>query len=125
MNYREATLVIKILIDGREPESGQLLPAGSVVHRADVLRALLTAVTALEQAEARVQRRALLPDNVGRTWSAEEERKMLEAFRAGESPEQIARKHGRTLRAIEARLQRKGLITAKERITRGGFPSPE
>jgi hypothetical protein len=29
------------------------------------------------------------------------------------------------LRAIEARLQRMGLITAEQRITRGGFTSQE
>ena len=33
----------------------------------------------------------------------------------------MARQHGRTLRAIEARLEKLGLITAEERTTRGGF----
>jgi hypothetical protein len=34
-------------------------------------------------------------------------------------------RHGRTLRAIEARLQMMGLITAEQRTARGGFASPD
>lgn len=89
------------------------------------MRALLTAVTALDRAEARAQRRALLPDNVGKAWTGEEDNRLAEAFKAGQSPQEIARKHRRTLRAVEARLQRMGLITESERTTRGGFPTPE
>ncbi len=70
---------------------------------------------------ARDQRRALLPDNVGRTWTADEETRMAETFKAGESPELIARKHRRTLRAIDARLQRMGLLNEEDRTTHGGF----
>ena len=33
----------------------------------------------------------------------------------------IAKRHGRTLRAIEARLEKLGLIAAADRITRNGF----
>ena len=47
--------------------------------------------------------------------------KVLTAFKKGDSPVAIARQHGRTLRAIEARLEKLGLITAEERTTRGGF----
>lgn len=125
MDNFEAMLVLKSLIEGREPGSAEKLPAGSVVHRVDVLRALLTAVTALERAAARVQRRALLPDNVGQPWTTDEERRLIEAFKGGESAEYIARKHRRTLRAVEARLQRIGLLTAEDRTTSGGFPAPE
>ena len=95
----------------------------SVVHRPEVLRSLLAAVAALEQVAARDQRRALLPDNVGRSWTADEETRMVEAFKAGQGPEEIARRHRRTLRAIEARLQRMGLLNEEDRTTRGGFAS--
>jgi hypothetical protein len=46
---------------------------------------------------------------------------LVASFKKGESPVAIAREHGRTLRAIEARLEKLGLITAEERTTRGGF----
>ena len=101
------------------------LPSDCVIHRADVMRALLTAVTALDRAEARAQRRALLPDNVGKAWTGDEDTRLAEAFKVGQSPQEIAKRHRRTLRAVEARLQRMGLITESERTTRGGFPTPE
>jgi hypothetical protein len=125
MKFTEATSVLKALIEGREPGSDVPLSDESVVHRPDVLRALFAAVTALESSAARDQRRALLPDNVGRAWLAEEETRMAEAFKAGESPELIARKHRRTLRAVEARLQKMGLITEEDRTTHGSFGSPK
>ena len=70
---------------------------------------------------ARAQRRAQLPDNVGQAWTTDEESKLVAAFKSGDSPSAIAHRHGRTLRAIEARLERMGLITPEERTTRGGF----
>jgi hypothetical protein len=113
---------LKALIQGLDPRSGEALPAESVLQRAEVLRALLAAVAALEHSAARAQRRSLLPANVGRTWTDEEESKLVTAFKSGEAPEAIARRHRRTLRAIEARLERLGLLRADQRVTRGGFP---
>ena len=121
MHTPEATAILKTLIEGREPGSLEPLPAGSVAHRADVLRALLAAVAALERVEVRTRRRAALPDNTGRTWSAEEDSRLVTAFKAGETPTAIAGRHSRTLRAIEARLQRMGLLAPEDRLTRGGF----
>ncbi len=123
MKYTDATSVLKALIEGHTPGSDLPLPAESVVHRPEVLRSLLAAVAALERVSARDQRRALLPDNVGRSWTADEETRMVEAFKAGQAPEDIARRHRRTLRAIEARLQRMGLLNEGDRTTRGGFAS--
>lgn len=123
MHHSNATAILKALIEGREPHSLEPLPAGSVVHRADVLRALLAGVAALEQIELRTKRRAALPDNTGRTWTAEEDSRLVAAFKAGESTQAIAERHSRTLRAIEARLQRMGLLNPEDRVTRGGFGS--
>ena len=123
MQNPDATAILKTVIEGREPGSLEPLPAGSVAHRADVLRALLAAVAALEQVEVRSRRRAALPDNAGRPWTAEEDSRLVTAFKAGESPQAIAERNSRTLRAIEARLQRMGLLDPEDRVTRGGFTS--
>lgn len=123
MKDTEASQILQALIEGREPGSDTVLPTDSIVHRADVLRALLTSVRALDRSAARVQRRALLPDNVGQPWTDEEETRMVESFKSGKPPEEIARRHRRTVRAIEARLERLGLLTAEERNTVGGFPN--
>ncbi len=123
MHSPEATAILKTLIEGREPGSLEPLPADSVAHRADVLRALLAAVAALERVEIRTKRRSALPDHTGRTWSAEEDNRLAAAFKTGERPTAIAERHRRTLRAIEARLQRMGLLAPEDRVTRGGFGS--
>ena len=121
MQCPDATAILKALIEGREPHSHEPLPAGSVIHRAEVLRALLAGVAALEQLEVRTKRRAALPDNTGRNWTAEEEDALATAFKGGESPVVLAERHSRTVRAIEARLVRLGLLAIEERTTNPGF----
>lgn len=116
--------ILMNLIQGCDPESKEPLPRDCIIHRTDVLRALLAGLEALEQTAARALRRAQLPENVGRSWTTEEEKELVTAFKGGESPTVIAREHGRTLRAIEARLEKLGLITAEQRTTRGGFTGP-
>src|SRR5215468_6309355 len=115
MQEQRARRILQALVEGVDPTTGVELEAGTVLQRADVLRALLAGVMALEQVSARAQRRAQLPDNVGRTWSADEERALVSEFQTGDSLQDIAVKHGRTLRAIEARLERLGLITPEQR----------
>jgi DNA-binding NarL/FixJ family response regulator len=121
MTQTRARQILQSLIQGTDPITGAELPRETVLQHADVLRALLAGLTALEQNSARAQRRAQLPGNVGQAWTTEEESRLLAAFRKGDSAIAIARQHGRTLRAIEARLEKLGLITAEQRTTRGGF----
>lgn len=117
MKEQRARDILQSLVDGIDPSTGEDLPPGSILQKAEVLRALLVGLTALETVAARAQRRAQLPGNVGHVWSEEEEKLMVEAFKCGESPAEIAARHARTLRAIEARLEKLGLITAEQRTT--------
>lgn len=121
MTHTRARQILHSLIQGIDPTTSEQLPHETVLQHADVLRALLAGLTALEQAAARTQRRAQLPGNVGQAWTTEEKSKLVGAFKSGDSPITIARQHGRTLRAIEARLEKLGPITADQRMTRGGF----
>ena len=121
MQERRARQILQALIQGVDPFDGNELPSGTVLQQADVLRALLAGVAALEADAARASRRAQLPRNIGRTWSAEENARLVAAFHRGEKLEDIASKHGRTLRAIEARLEKQGLITAEQRKTTDRF----
>ena len=124
MQQTRARQILQSLIQGIDPVTGQELPRETVLHHADVLRALLSGLSALEQTAARAMRRAQLPDNVGRAWTTEEESRLVAAFKKGDSPVALAREHGRTLSAVEARLEKLGLITAEQRTTRGGFAAP-
>lgn len=121
MQHTEAREILVSLIEGREPGSGESLPSDCVVHRPDVIRALLVGVGAIDTTDARVKRRAQLPENVGIGWTTKEEEQLRSEFAAKTPLMEIAARHGRTLRAIEARLERMGLITAEERTTHGGF----
>ena len=121
MKEQRARQILQALIQGVDPKSGEELPAGTVLQQADVLRALLAGVGALEQTVARAQRRALLPGNVGRSWTRDEESTLIDAFKEGEPLPEIATKHGRTLRAIEARLEKLGILATSERSTSNRF----
>jgi len=121
MQEQRARKILQALVQGVDPTTGAELEAGTVLQRADVLRALLAGVAALEQNSARAHRRAQLPENVGLPWSDDEERTLVSEFQSGDSLSEIAAKHGRTLRAIEARLERLGLITADQRTTNNSF----
>lgn len=48
-------------------------------------------------------------------------RMLRSEFTAGEPIQLIATKHNRTVRAIEARLERMGLLTAEQRTTNNSF----
>jgi hypothetical protein len=121
MQEHRAREILQSLVQGIDPFNGEDLPCGTVLQQADVLRALLAGVVALDQLAARASRRAQLPQNIGRAWSADEQSMLIDAFQSGEPVGDIAEKHGRTLRAIEARLEKLGLITASERTTQDRF----
>jgi len=94
-----------------------------VVNDIEVNRAMAMAVTALDQMVIKLTRRATLPNNVGNAWTEEEEQRLKDEFKRSESLADMAITHGRTLRSIEARLERLGLLRADQRTTRGGFTS--
>lgn len=121
MQEQRARKILQALIQGVDPATGAELEPETVLQRADVLRALLAGLAAIDQVAARAQRRAQLPDNVGRPWTPDEERALVTAFQAGDPLTEVATKHRRTLRAIEARLERLGLLTADQRLTNNSF----
>ena len=122
-NYQRAKRVLQALIQGVDPENGTELPADTVLNRVDVVRALLAAISALATATARAQRHAQLPASVGKKWSEIEEHQLKEEFARSEPIRLIATKHGRTVRAIEARLERLGLLRPDQRTTARPFLS--
>jgi hypothetical protein len=122
--YRKARNVLQSLIQGLDPETGADLPKDAIVNHIEINRSMLIAVTAMEQVEARMLRRAQLPESVGKTWTGEEEQQLKDEFARSEPIPLIATKHERTIRAIEARLERLGLLTSDQRTTDNSFVSP-
>ena len=123
--FQRARLVLQSLVHGLNPMTGDELPKGDIVNNIEVNRAMSTAVMALDQMMARLTRREMLPEKVGKGWTEEEEQQLKVAFSRSEPLPLIATKHGRTLRAIEARLERLGLLAADRRLTdKSFFTSP-
>jgi hypothetical protein len=123
MKNLQAKNVLKDLVKGVHPTTGLDLPPDALAHDPTVIRALLAGVAALEADVARESRRKSLPPSIGRTWSDEEKQQLIDEFHRGVPRDAIAAAHGRTLRAIESRLEVMGLITAAERTTRNRFQS--
>jgi hypothetical protein len=119
--FRKARVVLQSLVHGLNPMTGDELPKGDIVNNIEVNRAMSTAVMALDQMMARLTRREMLPEKVGKGWTDEEEQQLKDEFSRSEPLPLIATKHGRTLRAIEARLERLGLLAADQRVTDNSF----
>jgi hypothetical protein len=118
---RKARSVLEYLIQGLDPETGKDLPKEDSVNRIEVNRSMSIALTALKEVDARMVRRSLLPESVGKTWTDEEEQQLKAEFVNSEPIPDIATKHGRTIRAIEARLERVGLLRSDQRTTNDSF----
>jgi hypothetical protein len=119
--FQKARVVLQSLVHGLNPVTGDELPKGDIVNNIEVNRAMSTAVMALDQMMARLTRREMLPEKVGKGWTDEEEQQLKDEFSRSEPLPLIATKHGRTLRAIEARLERLGLLAADQRVTDNSF----
>lgn len=118
---RKARIVLESLIQGLDPETGEDLPKKDSANRIEVTRSMSIALTALKEVDARMVRRSLLPESVGKPWTEEEEQQLKVEFANSESISDIATKHGRTIRAIEARLERVGLLRPDQRTTNDSF----
>ena len=121
MKEQQAAKILQALIEGSDPETGEELAEGSVMQRADVMRAMLAGLAALTAQMQRASRRSALPPNIGKTWSEKESARLLAAFKKGETVEALAESHGRSVRAIEARLEKQGLLSPADRKTADRF----
>jgi hypothetical protein len=117
MNSAHARHILKQLVDGVHPLTGEELPIDSIFNHPEVMRANLYAIHALDRDIKRTERRSLLPKHAGRAWSEDEEVKLASAFKSGVPLKQIAKEHARTLRGIASRLQHLDLITAEQGTT--------
>jgi hypothetical protein len=113
MDHEKALSILQALSNGTDPLSGQPFPAASPYQHPDVVRALYQAVRALEAAvvaQKRQAARAIAAGNSGKPWEKDEDDRLVAAFDAGQSIDDLAVAHGRSRLAIEARLARFGKV---------------
>lgn len=112
MDQSQALAVVRSLANGVDPETGEVFPVESPYQRPQIVRALYEAAAALERMERFERRKASMPPKTGEPWSEDEDRKLLSAFDAGRSLQEIASSHERTMGAVRARLLKYGRINA-------------
>jgi hypothetical protein len=86
-----ALTILKALADGANPFTGQVFPHNSVYQHPEVVRALFTAVEALERSQRRRERSKHLPERAGTPWTAEEDQRLSREFDGGKSVIELAK----------------------------------
>ena len=104
---RESAIrILQALARGRHPLTGERLPQESCYQSADILRALLSALQALERAP----RKKKLPPNAGQPWTKEADDWLAAQFDRGVTIRELARQLQRTPGSIGSRLEKLGKI---------------
>jgi hypothetical protein len=111
MEVSEALKIIRLLSEGIDPETGEVLENESTFNKPQVIRALAVAVNAMERVHKIESRKGTLPDNAGKAWTTEEDNELVKAFEKDESINELAIRHSRTIGAISARLVRLGKLS--------------
>ncbi|MFG0250179.1 MAG: hypothetical protein ACF8OB_14925 [Phycisphaeraceae bacterium JB051] len=105
MEAQRANRIIRKLADGLNPITEQSLPADSVYHHPEIIRALFNVLERLDSSQITER-----PNNAGKPWTESDDRHLSEAFEKDPTIHLLAQRYGRTEGAIKARLVRLGLI---------------
>lgn len=106
---KQTIKILEALANGVDPVTGKKLPAESVYHSPDVLRALFNAITLLNNGKAPKKYLKIL-DNESKYWTDEEEDLLKQRFEEGKKVDELANLHGRSKGAIRSRLNKLGLV---------------
>jgi len=111
MELSEAYKIIKLLSEGIDPETGEVLEEENTFNKPQVIRAMFVAVNALERVQKIESKKEALPGNAGKAWTKEEDNDLIKAFDRNATINELAEVHSRTKGAITARLVRLGKLT--------------
>lgn len=123
--------LFRLMARGIHPESGELLPEGSVVHSPDAIRLLFVLAEEFkDESFFQVKRREKVkltpeerrqknrfegrPANAYLPWREEEQQQLVEAFTRGATIPELAEVCERTSRSIALKLEKLRLISAEE-----------
>ena len=110
MEVSRALEIVRALADGTDPYTGEVYPADSPYQNAETVRALFTAIDALEKTERRRKRKRDLPERAGEPWDDEEDSVLIKRFEEDVGVKEIAVEHKRTEGAIRSRLKKLGKV---------------
>ena len=121
MTPAQAKQIIEVLAGGVDPATGEVLPDESPLSNPHVIRALFIAAKALELMAAAKPARpaATTPGNAGKSWTDDEDQRLVAAFDSGTPVAALARTHERTTGAINSRLVKLGRLAGQRQEPAG------
>ena len=117
MTLDEALEVLRVLAEGVDPATGEVLADDSPCQNPQVTRALYTAIEELRVKQRRATATQGHPARAGAPWSPAEDAEIRKEFRSATKFEDIAVKHQRTKGAIVSRLVKLGEVHDKGRAS--------
>lgn len=112
MEVERAREIVLMLANGIDPCTGEIFPEDSPYQQAEVIRALFTVEKYLNSA-VKIKKDKPLPTNAGLPWDAKQEQQLLVLYNSGLAVKQIAFDLGRTIGAVNARLEKLGILTSE------------
>jgi hypothetical protein len=112
MEISRAKEIISALAEGVDPTTGEVLPENNVCNKGEVVRAFYTVLSSLDTPTPKHKKTQ--PENVGKRWTDEDDKKLCEMFDAGLSKKDICNTFKRTTTGIASRLVRLGKIKERD-----------
>ena len=117
MTDNDALEILRKLVRGIDPQTGDALPDDGPCNQVAVVRALHLAIEALQSAPSPTPSKAKTkaadqskPARAGEPWTADEDRRLREAWDSGINESALAESHQRTCGSISSRLARLGKL---------------
>ena len=115
MEISRAKEIISALAEGVDPTTGEVLPENNVCNKGEVVRAFYTVLASLDTPKPKKPQ----PENAGKRWCDEDDKKLSEMFDAGISKKEICNTFKRTTTGIASRLVRLGKIKERDEFRYG------
>ena len=97
------------MAEGIDPTTGEVLDSKNVCNKGDIVRAFYTVLDALDR-----KPKKNMPENAGKRWTDEDDKKLCEMFDTGISKKDICNTFKRTATGIASRLVRLGKIKERD-----------
>lgn len=110
MEINKAKEIIAALAEGIDPTTGEILPDDSVCNKGEVVRAFYAVLASLDANKPKKSQ----PENAGKRWTEEDDKKLCEMFDSGVSKKEICNTFKRTPTGIASRLVRLGKINERD-----------
>ena len=111
MNAEDTKEILLLLANGIDYDTGELLAKDNILNRGDVVRTLFIAIEGVDLLLRQQRKTKVLPENVGKKWTEEDDDMLAKHFDSGSDVGVLAKFFDRTKGAISARLVKLGKIS--------------